>query len=67
MVIRPDGKVSLCCNDALGQMTLGDVNEKSLQEIWFSNEYSLIREKTVKGRNNIELCSICDHVHREIY
>lgn len=45
MVIRPDGKVSLCCNDALGQMTLGDVNEKSLQEIWFSDEYSLIREK----------------------
>ncbi|MDL2316686.1 hypothetical protein LJC59_06360, partial [Desulfovibrio sp. OttesenSCG-928-A18] len=25
-VIRPDGRASLCCNDALGQMTMGDLN-----------------------------------------
>ena len=29
MVIRPDGKVSLCCQDALGKMTLGDCSKDS--------------------------------------
>lgn len=28
MVVRPDGKVSLCCNDALGTMTLGDLTKE---------------------------------------
>lgn len=25
MVVRPDGKISLCCNDATGALTLGDL------------------------------------------
>lgn len=60
MVIRPDGKVSLCCNDALGKWTMGDLKEQSLIEIWNSWEYREVRAKLMKGRSEIELCRYCD-------
>ncbi len=61
MVIRPDGKVSLCCNDALGKVTLGDVSKNSIYEIWNSEEYKKVRDEMMKnGRKNITLCQRCD-------
>ena len=62
MIIRPDGKVSLCCNDALGKTTLGDVNEESLSNIWFGKKYKKIREALLEGRENISMCKYCDNL-----
>lgn len=60
-VVRPDGKVSLCCNDALGKYTMGDINNNSIYEIWNSEEYSKIRkEMFINGRKNLTLCKNCD-------
>lgn len=61
MVIRPDGKVSLCCQDALGRMTLGDCARDSLVKIWTGKAFRNIRRKIEKGRSEIEMCSQCDH------
>jgi len=60
LVIRPDGKVSLCCNDALGQITLGDLSNQTLFNIWYGEEYSQIRSKLMHGREGIKLCKNCD-------
>lgn len=61
LIIRPDGKISLCCNDALGKYTLGDVNNQSIDEIWNSEEYQKIRnEMLYNGRKNLLLCKNCD-------
>lgn len=61
MIIRPDGKISLCCNDALGKYTLGDVNENSIREIWNGRQYMKIREEMkTNGRKNLNLCRNCD-------
>lgn len=60
MVIRPDGRVSLCCNDPLGKMTLGRLDKQSIKEVWFGTAYSEIRKKIANGRDNIEHCSRCD-------
>ncbi|BCN32544.1 radical SAM/SPASM domain-containing protein [Anaeromicropila herbilytica] len=61
MIIRPDGKVSKCCQDALGKTTIGDLSKISIQELWESNEYSEFRDSMIcKGRDSIELCSKCD-------
>ena len=38
-IIRPTGKISLCCNDALGKYTMGDLNKQTIKEIWNSEEY----------------------------
>lgn len=62
VVIRPDGKVSLCCADALGKYTLGDVSKESIKEIWNGKAFREIRKKLNKGRKNIDLCHFCDNL-----
>ena len=63
MIIRPDGKVSLCCNDALGKITLGDVTKEKLKTIWNGEKYNAYREQLLNcGRDKIMLCKNCDYV-----
>ena len=62
VIVRPDGKLSLCCNDAMGKYTLGDLTEQSLMEIWNSKTYTEIRKNLLnKGRSSIKLCEYCDN------
>lgn len=60
MIIRPDGKVSLCCNDPLGKNTLGDVNTQSLVEVWEGEGFASVRKALHSGRGNWEHCEFCD-------
>lgn len=60
MIVRPTGEVSLCCNDALGKMTLGDVNTDSLVDIWYGEKYNRVREQLKMGRAHIPQCKNCD-------
>lgn len=63
MIVRPTGEVSLCCNDALGKVTLGDLNINTIQEIWNSEEYKKIRETMrLYGRKKMQLCKSCDAI-----
>jgi radical SAM protein with 4Fe4S-binding SPASM domain len=62
MVVRPDGKVSLCCNDPKGKCTLGDLSKESIQDVWHGEEYNRIRELLYKnGRKGFWHCEYCDH------
>lgn len=69
MSIRPDGKVSLCCNDALGENTLGDVSKNTLVEIWRSETFRNLRKAMTKSeRYGIETCRYCNHLDgRELW
>lgn len=60
MNVRPTGKISLCCNDALGKFTLGDLTKQTVVEAWNSKEYTDLRNAIVKGRHNINTCKNCD-------
>ncbi len=60
LIIRPDGKVSLCCNDPLGKTTLGDTNTQSLVDIWYGEAYENVRKAIFNGRENFEHCKNCD-------
>ena len=61
MIIRPTGQISLCCNDALGQMTMGDLSKEKLVDIWKSEKYQKIRKDILISRQNIPLCKNCDN------
>lgn len=66
MAIRPDGKVSLCCADPLGKMTLGDLSQNSISKVWNSAEYRRVREiMKSKGRSGLALCKYCDSRYYE--
>lgn len=60
LIIRPDGKISLCCNDPLGKYTLGNVTEESILSIWNNDKFKMVRECLYKGRENLEHCKYCD-------
>lgn len=62
MIIRPDGKTSLCCNDPYGKFTLADVNKMSLKEAWYSKRAEQIRRGLRKNRIGISLCRFCDTI-----
>ncbi|MBQ8625902.1 MAG: SPASM domain-containing protein [Agathobacter sp.] len=60
MIVRPDGKVSLCCNDPLGKNTMGDLNRSSVTEVWYGEEFRKVREALAKGRQYWPHCKYCD-------
>ena len=60
LVIRPDGKISLCCNDALGESTLGNLTKESVVDIWYGERYRKVREQIAQGRKNYGKCRYCD-------
>ena len=60
VIIRPTGEISLCCNDALGKYTLGDLKKESLLDVWYGPKYKMIRESLSKGRENWGNCKYCD-------
>lgn len=60
LIIRPDGKVSLCCNDPLGKNTLGDVAENTLEEVWYNPKFAMVRKCLAEGRGNWKHCEYCD-------
>ncbi len=61
-IIRPDGKVSLCCNDATGKMTLGDVARDGLAGVWWSEGFEKVRLAILSNRAGVELCRHCDNL-----
>ena len=60
LIIRPDGKVSLCCNDPFGKMTLGDLSKQTLTEVWYGEAFNEVREKLRQGRGFLPHCKYCD-------
>lgn len=63
LIIRPDGKLSLCCNDALGQETLGDLSRERIEEGWYNEARRRAQNAMVEsGRAGLALCRGCDFV-----
>ena len=60
MIVRPDGKVSLCCNDPLGKNTLGDLSKESILDVWYGEKFNEVRDALNRGRKNLEHCIYCD-------
>ncbi len=60
MIIRPTGQVSLCCNDALGKWTLGDITKESIIDVWYGTKFTKVREALYKGRKYCGNCRYCD-------
>ncbi len=59
-IIRPDGQVSLCCNDALGENTLGDVSQNSIMDVWYGKAFEDVRAAMAHGRKGLPGCLHCD-------
>jgi MoaA/NifB/PqqE/SkfB family radical SAM enzyme len=59
-IVRPTGEISLCCCDAWGQYTLGDLSKESIMDVWHGKKFNSVREKILMGREQLMLCDACD-------
>lgn len=60
MFVHPDGVVSVCCVDSARELTVGNIRDKSLEEIWTGPEYTRLRELHAAGRiDEIPACALC--------
>lgn len=54
------GKVMVCGFDIAANTNMGNVHEKSIREIWHSEEFEYYREKHLANKGHeIEICSHC--------
>jgi len=61
IIIRADCGVSLCCNDALGKVTIGNTKEQSIEEIWYGKKHFEYMTLMKEGkREAIQMCKECD-------
>ena len=60
LIVRPDGKVSLCCSDPLGRNTLADLTKETILEAWNNQKFQTVRESLYNGRKNWGHCMYCD-------
>lgn len=58
-VITWDGKVVPCCFDKDAKYQLGNLNQRSLKDIWKSDGYKNFRKSILKGRSQIDICKNC--------
>lgn len=60
LLIKYDGSVALCCEDYQTRFDLGNVFEKPIKEIWFSDKRLKIVSDLIEGRRHLyPLCSKC--------
>lgn len=60
MMIDYNGDVLLCANDWNKTTVLGNVNESTIQDIWFSSNYKHYRRMLLNNQRSMSPCSKCD-------
>ena len=61
MAVRCNGDVSPCCVDFIGGTNLGNIEEKSLQELWTSPEWLAFQIMQLENRKSENFsCARCD-------
>ncbi|MFZ4785551.1 MAG: radical SAM/SPASM domain-containing protein [Flavobacteriales bacterium] len=58
-VITWDGKIVPCCFDKDAKHQLGDLQEKTFEEIWRSSKYKSFRTNVFTHRESIDICANC--------
>jgi len=59
LVVAYNGDVLLCCNDYLGQVTFGNVENASIIDIWNTRSFKLIRRDIRNNIFKLEICKKC--------
>lgn len=63
-----DGTVIPCCEDNYAEYALGNLKEKSLQEIWNGSKAQFLRHKLASGKGNeISICRQCHYPQPSIW
>jgi radical SAM protein with 4Fe4S-binding SPASM domain len=62
MYILYNGDVSLCCQDYHGELVIGNIKEKTIEEIWNNEKHVIYRKMHAEGRvESLKSCQNCYH------
>lgn len=63
LIIKYNGKVVLCHEDAVGEVVMGDLRVQSVSQIWLSDGFQRIRTQLESGARNTAsvLCARCNN------
>ncbi len=61
ITINYKGQVVLCCNDALSQNVMGDLNTETILDIWRNPKFRQIRKETMVGDYKLDICKKCTY------
>ncbi len=59
LIVDYQGNILLCCNDYFGSVNFGNINEKSLLEIWDSEKFKSLRKRLRRGIYDLPICRKC--------
>ncbi|MBM3253840.1 MAG: radical SAM protein, partial [Candidatus Omnitrophica bacterium] len=63
LTVNPKGNVSVCSEDFLYEVNMGNIEKQSLSEIWNSDKWNTLRYSLIMGhRNCTGPCSKCDYI-----
>lgn len=57
--ILVNGNVTQCCNDFKGENVFGNVNKRSIMEIWNDPQFRAFRKEVSQGQFNTAVCQRC--------
>ena len=58
MTIRADGSVVPCCFDLTSQLTMGNIQNNSLLDIWMNEKYNFLRV-SIENKKLVSICKNC--------
>ncbi len=62
LVIMADGTVTVCATDVMGDISIGNIYEDSLEHLWNGSKINKLREQHKSGRYyENSMCRICAH------
>ncbi|HXK62675.1 MAG TPA: radical SAM protein [Acidobacteriota bacterium] len=64
ITILADGRVAMCCFDSEAAYCVGDINRKSIYEVWHSDSFNQKRRWLYERNfNQLKLCGQCDYIN----
>jgi radical SAM protein with 4Fe4S-binding SPASM domain len=61
VVVTADGRVTICCQDHNFDAAVGNLNQQTLQEIWFGEGFTQLRKRLREAdRTGNAFCQACD-------
>ena len=62
LIIMADGTVTVCATDVMGSISIGNVNDTSLKELWNCSKLNELRQRHKTGKYYLNpMCRICVH------
>ena len=58
--VNYNGDYQICSNDWNKKKIIGNAKKQKINDVWFSNEFSIIRKNLMKENRNIDPCKTCD-------